>query len=89
MKLQRDLLMGSLDDSPSLLGSADQQVVAAYEHAQSSACLQGQHHWPENTPWPTLQSLLDAAELADQHYLVLEQAHDSCFRQLEPIPKEE
>ena len=36
LKLHRDLLMGALDDSPSLLGSADLQVVAAYEHVHGS-----------------------------------------------------
>ena len=87
LQLQRDLLLGALEDSPSLLSSADQQVFAAYKHAHSTACLQGQHHWPEITPWPTLPTLLDAVEQADQHYLALEQAHDPRFAQLEPIPK--
>ena len=87
LQLQRDLLLGALDDSPSLLSSADQQAVAAYEQAHSTARLQGQHHWPEITPWPTLQTLLDAVAQADQHYLTLEQAHDPRFAQLEPIPK--
>ena len=41
LKLQRDLLLAALDDSPSLLSSADQQVVAAYEHARCTARLLG------------------------------------------------
>jgi hypothetical protein len=87
LQLQRDLLLGALDDSPSLLSSADEQVITAYQHAHSTARLQGQHHWPDLTPWPTLQTLLDAVEQANQHYLALEQAHDPRFASLEPIPK--
>ncbi len=89
LKLHRDLLLGAMDDSPSLMGSADMQVVAAYEHAHGIAVLHGLHYWPETTPWPTLQMLLDAASDADIRYLALEQAHDTRFARLEPIPKNE
>ena len=89
LKLHRDLLLGALDDSPSLMGSADMQVAAAYEHAHGIAVLHGLHYWPETTPWPTLQILLDAASDADIRYLALEQAHDARFARLEPIPKNE
>ena len=51
LKLQRDLLLGALDDSPSLMASADMQVAAAYEHAHGIAVLHGLHYWPETTPW--------------------------------------
>ncbi len=89
LKLQRDLLLGALHDSPSLLVSADREVAAAYGQARCAACVHGQHHWPEATPWPTLQMLLDAAGHADRHYLALEQSQDSRFAQLKPIPKKE
>ena len=89
LKLHRDLLLGAMDDSPSLMGSADMQVAAAYEHAHGIAVLHGLHYWPETTPWPTLQILLDAASDADIRYLALEQAHDTRFARLEPIPKNE
>jgi hypothetical protein len=87
LRLQRDLLLAALEDSPSLLHSADPQVAAAYEPARCTARLSGQHDWPETTPWPTLQTLLAAVECADQHYLALEQAHDPRFGRLEPILK--
>ena len=87
LQIQRDLLMGALDDSPSLLSSADHQVTAAYDHALGKATLRGEHHWPKLTPWPTLQILLEAVAKADQQYLSLEQSHDRSFAQLEPIPK--
>ncbi|MEI7868250.1 MAG: DUF29 family protein [Candidatus Methylumidiphilus sp.] len=87
LKLQRDLLLGALDDSPCLLGSADSQVAAAYEHASCTASVHGEHHWPKATPWPTLQMLLDTVGNADRQYLALEQSHDRSFAQLEPIPK--
>ena len=80
LKLQHDLLLGAMDVSPSLMGSADMQVAAAYEHAHGIAVLHGLHYWPETTPWPTLQMLLDAAAETDRHYFALEQAHDPPFR---------
>ena len=89
LKLQRDLLLGALDDSPCLLSSADHQVIAAYEHASCTASVHGEHHWPKASPWPKLQILLDAIGNADQRYLALEQSHDRFFAQLEPIPKTE
>ena len=89
LKLHSDLLLGAMDDSPSLLSSADLQVVAAYEHVHSIAVLHGQHDWPDATPWPTLQMLLVATAEADSRYLALEQAHDPRFARLEPIPKNE
>ena len=87
LKLQRDLLLGALDDSPCLLSSADHQVIAAYEHASCTASVHGEHHWPKATPWPTLQLLLDAVGNADHCYLALEQSANHAFAQLEPIPK--
>jgi len=87
LKLQRDLLLGALDDSPCLLGSADRQVTAAYEHASCTASVHGEHHWPKETPWPTLQMLLNAVGNADRRYLILEQSANHSFAQLEPIPK--
>ncbi len=87
LKLQRDLLLGALDDSPCLLSSADHQVIAAYEHASCTASVHGEHHWPKATPWPTLQMLLDAVGNADHCYLALEQSANHAFAQLEPIPK--
>jgi hypothetical protein len=87
LKLQRDLLLGALDDSPCLLGSADRQVDAAYEHASCTASLHGEHHWPKATPWPTLQMLLDAVGNTDRDYLALEQSQVPSFAQLEPISK--
>jgi hypothetical protein len=87
LKLQRDLLLGALDDSPCLLGSADRQVAAAYEQAACTASVQGEHHWPKASPWPTLQMLLDAVGNADRRYLILEQSANHSFAQLEPIPK--
>ncbi len=87
LKLQRDLLLEALDDSPCLLGSADSQVAAAYEEALCTAVVHGEHYWPEEVPWPTLQMLLDAVGNADRRYLVLEQSANHSFAQLEPIPK--
>ena len=87
LKLQRDLLLGALDDSPCLLSSADRQVTAAYEHASCTASLHGEHHWPKASPWPSLQMLLDAVRQADHCYLALEQSANHSFAQLEPIPK--
>jgi hypothetical protein len=87
LKLQRDLLLGALDDSPCLLSSADRQVTAAYEHASCTASLHGEHYWPKASPWPSLQALLDAVGLADHCYLALEQSANDSFAQLEPIPK--
>ena len=37
LKLQRDLLLGALDDSPCLLSSADRQVTTADGHASCTA----------------------------------------------------
>ena len=85
--MQRDLLLGALDDSPCLLSSADRQVTAAYEHASCTASLHGEHHWPKASPWPSLQMLLDAVRQADHCYLALEQSANHSFAQLEPIPK--
>ncbi len=87
MKLQRDLLLEALDDSPCLLGSADSQVAAAYEEALCTAVVHGEHHWPGDIPCPTLQMLLDAVGNADHCYLALEQSANHAFAQLEPIPK--
>ena len=89
LKLQRDLLLGALDDSPCLLSSADSQVTDGYEHASCTASVHGEHHWPKASPWPTLQMLLDAVGNANQRYLALEQSHDRFLAQLEPIPKTE
>ena len=79
LDLQIDMLRGAIEDSPSLLISSTYQLESAY---QREAQRQRGHEKPSATtasPWPTIETLIAAANAKIQRGRELEAAGNTDF----------
>lgn len=86
LHLQINMLRGAIEDSPSLLANAREELESAYQVVLRNELLRGHRvqHAQTTLHWTTLEALIDAAEAKLQRGLALEAAghHDylSCQR---------
>lgn len=76
LDLQIDMLRGAIEDSPSLLATANAQLESAYQRELQR---RRNHEKPPTSPWPTIDALIAAADAKIQRGQELEAAGNTDF----------
>lgn len=95
LDMQIEMLCGAIEDSPSLLATAGEELDQAYQSVLLREVLRG-HKKPDSpdyrsatSPWPTVEALIDAANEKLQRGRVLEAAgnvdYNNCRRVYLPL----